>query len=365
MTTGSAADAADTSPVRPDERLDEERLEAYLRPRLPGAEGPMRVTQFPGGHSNLTYCVGFGDPERGGREYVVRRPPLGPVAPKAHDMGREHRVLSKLADAFEPAPRAWLYCDDPEVLGAPFFVMERRRGVVVRRGWPAGWPDDRETRRRASLALLDTLIALHDVDYEAVGLGDLGRPDGFLERQVRGWAGRWERAKTRDIPDLDRLAERLLATLPRSPRPTLVHNDFKFDNVMFAPGDPGRVVAVFDWEMCTLGDPLADLGTTLGYWPESSDPPVRHGNPASMTTLPGFPTRRELVERYAGARGVDCSRIAWYETFALFKTAVVLEQIYLRYTRGQTRDPRFADFAHRVPSLAQAATHTARTAGVL
>jgi len=356
--------ARDTAPIRPDERFDATRLEAWLRPRLPGASGRLRVEQFPGGHSNLTYCLRFEPPDAPPLELVLRRPPLGPVAPRAHDMAREHRVLSRLAGAFPPAPRVFAFCEDPSVIGAPFYVMERRRGVVVRRDWPAELPDTAEARRRAGLALLDALVALHEVDFERIGLADLGRPEGFVERQVRGWTERWERARTREIPLLDRLARRLLETLPPSPPPTLLHNDWKLDNVMLDAADPGRVVAVFDWEMATLGDPLIDLGTTLGYWPEPGDPPARIGNPAGPTTLPGFPTRAELVERYAKARGVDCARIGWYESFGLWKTAVVLEQIYVRYVRGQTQDPRFKEFEQRVPALAGAALEVAEKAGL-
>ncbi len=354
--------ARDTASIRPDERFDVARLEAWLRPRLRGARGPLRVEQFPGGHSNLTYCLRFEAPDAPPFEAVLRRPPLGPLAPRAHDMGREHRVLSRLSAAFPPAPGVYLFCDDPGVIGAPFYLMERRHGVVVRRDWPEELPDTAEARRQAGLALLDALVALHEVDFERVGLGDLGRPEGFAERQVRGWTERWERARTRAIPLMEHLGRRLAATLPASPRPTLVHNDWKLDNVMLDAADPGRVVAVFDWEMATLGDPLIDLGTTLGYWPEPGDPPARIGNPAGPTTLPGFPSRAELVERYAGARGVDCSQIGWYECFGLWKTAVVLEQIYVRFVRGQTQDPRFEEFEKKVPALAEAAAEVAARA---
>jgi aminoglycoside phosphotransferase (APT) family kinase protein len=358
--TGTVA-VPDTHPVRPDERLDAARLEAWLALRLPDVQGPLRVSQFPGGHSNLTYCLGFGSE---GRELVLRRPPLGPVAPRAHDMAREYAVLSRLAAVFPLAPRAYAFCGDPSVIGAPFYLMERRRGVVVRDTWPPELPDDPGLRRRVAEGLLDALVALHDVDFAAAGLGDLGRPEGYAERQVRGWQGRWERARTRALPALDHLAARLLATLPSSAPATLVHNDFKLDNVLLDPADPGRVTTILDWEMTTLGDPLIDLGTLLGYWPEPGDPEVRKGNPSSPTTLPGFPTRSELAARYARARGLDLGAIGWYETFGLFKTAVVLEQIYVRFKRGQTQDPRFARFEERVPALLQAASLVAERSGI-
>jgi len=370
---GAQEPAPDTAPVRPGERLDEGRLVAWLRGALPErlAAGPPRIAQFPGGHSNLTYCLRFDD---GGPELVLRRPPLGPVAPSAHDMGREFRVLSRLAPVFPLAPRVQAFCDDPAVLGAPFYLMERRHGVVIRLRWPGALPDTPDARRRASEALLGGLVALHDVDLAAAGLADLGRPEGFALRQVQGWAGRWERAQAlareagheRSLPAMDRLAARLVETLPPSPAPVLVHNDYKFDNVMLDAADPGRLVAILDWEMTTTGDPLVDLGTLLGYWSEPGDPPARAGTTGAFTTQPGFPTRAELVARYAAARpSVDVSRIGWYETFALFKTAVVLEQIHVRYLRGQTADARFADFAQRVPALAEAALAAAERSGVL
>lgn len=365
--------SADTAPVRADERLDEARLVAWLGANVPErlAAGPPRLSQFPGGHSNLTYCLAFAD---GGPDLVLRRPPLGPVAPSAHDMGREFRVLSRLAPVFPLAPRVYAFCEDPSVLGAPFYLMERRHGVVIRLRWPGELPATPEAHRSASHALLDALVALHDVDVPAAGLAGLGRPEGFVLRQVQGWSGRWERAQAlareaghaRSLPAVDRLASRLAETLPPSPAPVLLHNDYKFDNVMLDPSHPGRVVAILDWEMATTGDPLVDLGTLLGYWPEAADPPARAGTTGAFTTLPGFPTRAELVARYAAARpSVDVGRIGWYETFALFKTAVVLEQIFVRFLRGQTTDARFADFEQRVPALAEAALAAAERSGVL
>ncbi|MGH7321885.1 MAG: phosphotransferase family protein [Candidatus Rokuibacteriota bacterium] len=350
--------APDTTPVRPDEELDREALGRYLRGRLPGAEGLLDLSQFPGGHSNLTYLLRFGE-----QEYVLRRPPLGPVAPTAHDMTREHRVLSALWGVFPPAPRPYLLCEDVTVIGAPFYVMERRYGIVVRAETPPeieGW----EARRRASEALVDTLVALHAVDWATVGLETLGRPAGFVERQVRGWAERYERAKTRDIPAIRDLARWLTERIPPSPPPTLLHNDFKLDNVMLDPADPGRVVAVFDWEMATVGDPLVDLGLLLCYWADAADPPARRQSISQVTAEPGFLTRVEVLARYAARTGRDVSRIAFYETFALYKVAVVVQQIYVRYDRGQTKDARFATFEDRVVGLAEAALQVAERSGL-
>ena len=353
------AGTSEVSAVRADERLDAETLAAYLRPRLEHAEGPLEIRQFPGGHSNLTYLLRFGP-----TEYVLRRPPLGPVAPKAHDMTREHRVLAALWPVFAPAPRPFLLCEDPSVIGAPFYVMERRRGLVVRRDLPADLAALPDAPAKLAFALVDTLADFHAVDFRAVGLDGLGKPDGFVERQVRGWAERWQRAKTREMPAIEELERWLLARIPSSPAPTLLHNDWKLDNVMFAAGDPTRIVAVFDWEMATIGDPLMDVGTLLGYWVQDDDPPVLTASLASPTNLPGFPRRRELIERYARRTGRDLAAIEFYQTFAYYKTAVVVEQIYVRYVRGQTRDERFAALEPGVPMLVEAAWDLARRSGL-
>ena len=331
----------DTIAIREDEDFDHDRLATYLRGRLPGSERPLRVRQFGGGHANLTYLLQYGD-----REYVLRRPPLGPVAATAHDMGREYRVLSVLHRAYPLAPRAFLYCDDATVLGAPFFVMERRRGTVVRLTVPPefGGGSDPVANRRLSEALIDALADLHQVDYRALGLEGLGRPDGFLRRQIDGWAQRYERARTRDVPVVAALVDWLRAEQPPSPPPTLLHNDWRLDNIMLDSADPGRVVAVFDWDMCTLGDPLADLGTLLSAWREAGEEMAGMTAGTMPSTVPGFLTRAEAVARYGARRGVDVSTVPYYYVFGLFKIAVVLQQIFHRYHLGQTRDQRFALF---------------------
>lgn len=340
----------DTTPVRPDERLDEDALARYLKGRLPGAGGALRVEQFPGGHSNLTYLLRFGD-----REFVMRRPPLGPVAPTAHDMTREHRVLSALWPVFPPAPRTYLLCEDTAVIGAPFYILERRRGIVIRREWPKDFGDDPATRGRISEAVVDLLAALHAVDHMAAGLGNLGKPEGFVNRQVRGWAERWERAKDREIPAIEEIVRWLEKRIPTPAGATIVHGDFKLDNVMLDPADPGRAVALLDWELCTTGDPLMDLGVLLCYWPEGGDPEARRETISPVTAEPGWHTRAELVARYAERTGRDVSKIAFYEAFALFRVAVVIQQIYIRWKRGQTKDERFEAFGLRVEGLAHAA----------
>lgn len=339
MAEEKLTDPPETIAVRDDERFDYARLAAYLKGKLPGSESSLEVAQFAGGHANLTYLLRYG-----AVEYVLRRPPLGPVAPKAHDMGREFRVLSVLYKAYPYAPRAYVFCEDAAVIGAPFFVMERRQGTVVRRVIPEHWGGGRDAvvNRKISEVLIDTLADLHSVDAKSIGLDTLGKPDGFLLRQVEGWLGRYERAKTKELEIATETAAWLRDHLPPSPPPTLLHNDWRLDNMMLDANDPGRCEAVFDWDMCTVGDPLADLGTLLSAWLEVQEAPPGSGLVTMPSNTPGFLTRREAVERYGRRRGVDVDDIAYYYVFGLFKIAVVLQQIYYRYHVGQTKDVRFA-----------------------
>ncbi len=349
--------ALETSPVRAGEELDWARLEAWLRERLPASDVSefdlrehMRVAQFPGGHSNLTYHVSFG-----ATELVVRRPPFGPVPPTAHDMAREYRWLSAVHPVFPLAPRVYALCEDPSIIGSVFYVMERRHGIVVRDQEPQSIEDRPDVRRGVSLALIDALAQLHAIDVAVAGLANLGKPDGFVERQVRGWTDRWNRSRTSEVPDMEALARWLVASLPANPaRPTIVHGDFKLDNLMLDAADPCRVVAVFDWEMAALGDPLVDLGILLAYW-GANPPPAQRDSLATVTTLPGWLTPGELVERYAARSGRDLTTLKFFEVFALFKVAVVIQQIYYRFVNGQTSDPRFAHFGDRVTYLARRA----------
>jgi aminoglycoside phosphotransferase (APT) family kinase protein len=362
----------DTAPVRPGEEFDLRGLEQYLRARLPALapelpldSSPMEVEQFPGGHSNLTYLVRFGR-----QEFVLRRPPFGPVAPTAHDMPREYRLLVAINPVFGLAPRPFLLCEDAAVIGVPFYLMERRRGLVVRRDIPEQIGGDLNLRRRVSESMVDTLVRLHSVDIYKTGLAQIGKPTGFVTRQVRGWTERWYRSKTGDVPEVDEVISWLGGRIPPEPDPeagnpaTLVHNDFKLDNVMLDPEDPPRVVAVLDWEMCTVGDPLIDFGIFLCYWAMKDDPEARRESISPVTTEPGWMTRPALIELYGAKTGRDLSGIAFYETFALFKVAVVLQQIYYRYAKGQTRDERFKDFDRRVLGLMRAALDLARRSGI-
>jgi aminoglycoside phosphotransferase (APT) family kinase protein len=343
--------------VRPTEQLDWDALASYLRLQLPDRaiagldlSRPMEITQFPGGHSNLTYLARFG-----GAELVIRRPPLGPVAPTAHNMAREYHWLAALHPVFPLAPRPYLLCEDPSVIGSVFYVMERRRGVVVRHGEPLGLANRPDERRRVSEALVDTLANLHALDVSEGPLAALGKPAGFVARQVRGWTERWQRSTIDALPDMDALAGWLAARVPPDPvEPSVVHGDFKLDNVLLDPLDLGHIVAVFDWEMSALGDPLVDLGILLAYWSPTA-PPEQRDALTTVTNRPGYFTRDEIIARYAARTGRDVSSIRFYETFALFKIAVVIQQIYFRYKRGQTDDQRFANFGERVTYLARAA----------
>ena len=351
-------DSSDTRPVRASEELDWDALAAYVREKLAAALGeqfdaaaPLEVEQFPGGHSNLTYLLRFGD-----QEFVMRRPPFGPVPPKAHDMAREYRILEAVHPVYTLAPRPLLLCEDACVIGSTFYIMERRRGLVVRTEEPPELAGRPRARRRASAAVVDALASLHAVDIEAHGLIALGKPFGFVARQVHGWSERWKRSQTSELRLMDMLAAWLVERLPPDPqRPTLVHGDFKLDNVMLDPQDTGQLVGVFDWEMSTVGDPLVDLGIFLAYWVHTSTASQR-GSIASVTHGEGWFTRAEIIERYSRQTKFDLTNITFYEVFAVFKLAVVLQQIFYRYHRGQTDDPRFAALDEHVKWLAHIAT---------
>ncbi len=345
----------DTIEVRPEEAFDAQRLQRCLEGRLKGAVTTPTVRQFGGGKANLTYLLHYP-----GHEYVLRRPPLGPVAPSAHDMHREYRVLSVLHRAFRPAPRAFLYCEDPAVIGAPFFVMERRRGIVVRETMPDAFAADPRAGQKISRALIETLVEFHAVDYASLGLDDLGKPEGFIERQVEGWTRRWLEAAAEPLSEMDACSAWLSENLPPASDSSLVHNDFKLDNLMVQPGDPGRVVAVFDWDMCTLGDPLSDLGALLAYWSEPAD----SAQLRAMAMMPseGFWNRSQLLELYERLSGRDLRHARFYHCLGLFRLAVIIAQIYFRFRRGQTSDPRFAAFGQLIPVVAREALQVAEGA---
>lgn len=336
-----------TIPVREGEEFDCEKVERFLRENLTdlGPE-PLEVSQFPAGASNLTYLIRIGD-----WEAVLRRPPLGPVPPKAHDMVREATLLSKLHQVFPLAPKPFVICRDPSVIGAPFYVMERREGVVLDDAFPPGEEPSEALCRKISRTVVETLVKLHAVDWREAGLDGFGRPEGFLRRQVKGWIDRYYRSRTEDIPQVEFLTRWLTRHVPESPAPTIIHNDFKLNNMLLDPQDLSRVVAVLDWEMTTVGDPLFDLAVSLSYWVEGDDPEEMKNVLPTVTTLPGFMTREEMMQLYARLSGRDLSSMHFYMTFAYFKLAVILQQIYFRWKRGQTKDKRFASFGERVRHL--------------
>ena len=346
----------ETIEIRTGEEFEVDRVENFCKSNISGLEGTLQVLQFPGGHANLTYLLRFQE-----RELVLRRPPFGPVGPGAHDMVREHKVLSQLWEHFDRAPRAFALCEDKNLIGAIFFVMERRNGVVVRNSLPEEIKNYSDVQQRISFALVDAMCDFHSVNPKTSGLSDLGKPEGFLARQLKGWYERWQLSKDREVKDFEKLYNWLEKNLPESPKATLIHNDFKLDNCQFDPKNPDRVQTIFDWDMTTLGDPLVDLGTLLGYWIDS-----QQGGENAIVTLmaqPGFPTPSEIAERYARTRNVPVESISWYASFALWKTAVVAQQIFIRFKRGQTKDERFIAFGDQVPVLCKLGLET--TQGLL
>jgi len=334
--------------MRRGEELNVEALTEYLRGKVPGVENGFTVTQFSSGHSNLTYLL-----TAGSHEYVLRRGPLGPLPPKAHDMAREYRVLETIHPHFPEAPRVFHLCEDQSVIGAVFFLMQRRHGLVLYDAVPTELSQIPDHPARISEAFIQCLVRLHAIDVVRTGLLALGKPDGFLERQVEGWADRWQRAKTEEVATMDDVIRWLREKRPASGTPTLVHNDYKLDNVMLPLGDVDRIEAVLDWEMTTVGDPLADLGLTLFYWTWAH----------SVSAQQGWHTREQFVSRYSELSGRDVSKISYYEVLGIFKLAVILQQIYFRFRRGQTVDKRFEDFDARVQALVQMAARLAEQNG--
>jgi aminoglycoside phosphotransferase (APT) family kinase protein len=347
-----------SKPIRAGEELDLTRLEPYLRNHFPDLGGALVVTQFPSGHSNLTYSVSLGD-----KEMVLRRPPFGSKVKSAHDMGREYHVLTKLHPAY-PTPQPLLYCTDESLLGAPFYVMERVRGVILRRNLPQGLELPPDTARKLSESFIDNLAALHGLNYAALGLAELGKPQGYLERQVRGWMDRYQGSKTHELPEVEPLSAWLRGNIPARSDATLVHNDYKFDNMVLDPADITRIKAVLDWEMCTLGDPLTDLGAALAYWIDPDDATEMQMVRWGPTIAPGMLRRAELAQRYAEKTGRDLSNLVFYYAFAMFKLAVIIQQIYYRYFHGFTKDERFASLGEVASTLMKVGWAATRRTGL-
>jgi len=345
--------------IRQGEELDLARLEPYLRAQFPNETGGLIVRQFPSGHSNLTYSVKIGE-----REFVLRRPPFGSKVKSAHDMSREFRVLAKLHAVYPPAPEVLAFCEDESVLGAPFYVMQPIHGIILRKNLPREINFAPEKARQLNESLIDNLIRLHQVDYAAASLSDLGKPEGYLARQVRGWIERYHNSKTHNYSEVERISAWLQQNMPATQSASLLHNDYKFDNVVLDPSDLTKIIGVLDWEMATLGDPLTDLGTTLAYWVDPTDPSEIKENLSDITTQPGSFTRSELVQHYANKTNCNTTHIPFYLAFARFKLAVIVQQIFYRYQQGLTHDPRFAALPARVSALLHAAQSTTQTSQI-
>ena len=345
--------------VRQGEELPVATLLAYLKAHLSDIEGSLTIEQFPAGFSNLTYLLRVGD-----RELVLRRPPIGAKIKTAHDMGREYRILTHLQPVYPKVPLPLLFCEDEEVLGAPFYVMERVKGIILRAQAPRGLELSTEVMRGLSETFIANLAEIHSVDYERAGLGDLGSPQGYVKRQVEGWTRRYQNARTDDVPEIEQLSDWLLQHLPEDSKlPALIHNDYKFDNLVLSPEDLKHVVAVLDWEMATIGDPLMDFGTSLGYWVESTDPEEWQRYGFGLTNRGGSFTRLELLDRYSKLSGRSIDDPVFYFAYGLLKIAVIVQQIYFRYQKGLTRDPRFANLGGLVKAcgvLAQRAIECKR-----
>lgn len=346
----------DTRPVRPGEELETDKLLAFLRTRLDSVKGEIAVEQFPAGSSNLTYLVKAGE-----REFVLRRPPFGNTVKTAHDMSREFSVLSKLSAVYPPAPRPLLFCDDESVIGSEFYLMERRTGLIIRGRSPEVLENSPDLQRLVCRSFVDNLALLHSLDYEAAGLGNLGLPEGYPHRQVEGWTKRYFAAKTDEWPEMEAAIRWLNENIPGESGAGLVHNDYKFDNIMLDPLDLTKIVAVLDWEMVTVGDPLMDLGTTLGYWMSREAGEEILNMPFNPRALMENITRRELAEMYAEASCRDVSNILYYYVFGTFKIAVIVQQIYARYVKGFTTDERFANFNQFVAALGETAARATKT----
>ena len=328
----------EAAPVRNGESLDADRLAAYLASQVPDLAPPLTIRQFPSGFSNLTYLIAAGS-----REYVLRRPPIGTRPKSGHDMGREFRVLSALQGVFPESPRPIHFCDDESVIGAPFYVVERIRGIILRRDYPPGLAATPALVRAQQQALVDTLARLHAIDHRANGLAEFGRAEGYVRRQVEGWAARYATARTDDAAEGSGVTAWLQSSMPaEGGNACLIHNDYKLDNVVFDDASPERLIGVLDWEMATIGDPWMDLGCSLAYWIEAGDPAELLATRMLPTQLPGSLTRAEVVRHYAASRGVPAPDIRFYRVFGLFRLAVIVQQIYYRYFHGQTRDARFA-----------------------
>jgi aminoglycoside phosphotransferase (APT) family kinase protein len=335
--------------IRDGEELDAGIIDAYLKAHIPGLTGTPQISQFPGGASNLTYLLQY--PEH---ELVLRRPPFGHKAKSAHDMGREYRILNQLNAGFPYCPKAYVHCTDESVIGSEFYVMQRVNGIILRADLPSELNFDAQQTQQLCKSFIDKLVELHQVDYNACGLGDLGKPQGYVQRQISGWSDRYEKALTPDAPLWTEVKAWLNAKMPADhPRSSIVHNDYRFDNVILDPNNPQQIIGVLDWELTTLGDPLMDLGNSLAYWIEASDPAPVQLMRRQPSNAPGMLTRQEFADYYAERAGIKIDCIDFYYCYGLFRLAGIVQQIYYRFYHGQTQDKRFAQFVQMNKLLEQ------------
>ena len=327
--------------IRKGEELDSLKLKAYLKARWSNFKGNLSVEQFPSGFSNLTYFI-----RADGKEYVLRRPPFGANIKGGHDMEREFNVLSRLQHGYPKAPKPILFCEDEKVLGAPFYLMEKVTGIILRNKAPKGFNLNEELMRKISASSIETLVELHALELEKSGLLEMGKPNGYVNRQVEGWVNRYYKAETDKLEAMDEVADWLQKNIPSQQQTAFIHNDFKYDNLVLCPKDPAKVIAVLDWEMATIGDPYMDLGTSLAYWCEAKDDDAL--KPFNLTWMPGNFTREEVIEYYQQKSATDVPDLLFYYVFGAFKIGVIVQQIYARYKKGFTNDPRFAHLIHVV-----------------
>lgn len=335
------------TPTRAGEELDIQKLQDYLRGKVPGFDKEIVIKQFPGGYSNLTYFVQAGE-----YEYVLRRPPFGANIKSAHDMEREFTVLTKLhAAGFTKVPDTVHICADEQLMGAKFYLMKRVKGVILRNRLPKDISVSEDTFRSLSKATIKQLVKLHQIDIHAAGLDALGKPEGYVQRQVEGWTKRYINSQTDDIASMNEVAQWMPKNIPTTLRTSFIHNDFKYDNLVLNPNDLTDIIAILDWEMATVGDPLMDLGTTLAYWAEASDPDAL--KPFNLTWMPGNFTRKEVVEHYQQQSGTPIDNMVFYYAFGAFKVGVICQQIYYRYKQGLTKDPRFASLIYVIKACGE------------
>ena len=335
-----------TIAIRDGEAFDLDSLGAYLTSQLPGLVGQPTVQQFPGGRSNLTYRLQFEN-----RSLVLRRPPFGTKAKSAHDMRREYTVVRGIGMKSDRVPKVLLHCADENVIGAEFFVMEEVDGFLARREFPAEWGWGKGECQRFCRSFWEVMIEIHALDYSSLDLGDYARPKGYARRQIEGWNRRYERARTPNSPAASRLMKWLEQNIPEDGEATLLHNDYRIDNLILKPDDPVRIAAVLDWEMAAVGNPLMDLGNSLAYWIEAGDDAKAIAGSSQPSFLPGMLSRRDVVDLYAEQTGRDVGRIKVYYIAGLFRLAAIIQQIYYRYHHGQTNDHRFAGWDSEVRRL--------------